>query len=180
MNASRFIIGSTLLLLAGCQHIGGEGMPTVTRTGVVKDVIIREDISPATLTVNPGDEIRWINKRQGKARVVFIDPVTEMLSCQRNFGGFGGFGVKRNQYTASLGSNDTASACFRSPSQVKYVVRADSNLPAGEENIPGTITIGSETDQSSAAQPQPTVEQRRMREAASANPDQATEAMPSR
>ena len=78
---------------------------------MVKDIIIREDVAPATLTVNPGDEIRWINKRQGDARVVFLDPVTEMLSCQRNFGGL--MGGDRNQYTAKLSSNDSASSCFR-------------------------------------------------------------------
>ena len=50
----------------------------------------------------------------------------------------------RNQYTAKLGSNDTASVCFRSPTEVKYVVRAESSDPSGEQNIPGTITISSE------------------------------------
>ena len=107
---------------------------------MVKDVIIREDVSPATLTVNPGDEIRWINKRQGTARVVFLDPVTEMLTCQRNFGGV--MGANKNQYTANLSSNDSASLCFRNAAELKYVVRADSTLPSGEVNIPGTITVG--------------------------------------
>lgn len=142
MKVQQFMVGSALLILAGCQHMGmgGESMPTVTRTGMVKDVVIREDVSPATLTVNPGDEIRWINKRTGGARVVFIDPVTENLSCQRNFGGVMG---SRFQYTASLSSNDSASLCFRNAAEVKYVVRADSTLPSGEINIPGTITVGS-------------------------------------
>jgi plastocyanin len=145
MKAQRFMVGSALLILAGCQHMGmggGDSMPTVTRTGMVKDVIIREDVAPATLTVNPGDEIRWINKRQGAARVVFLDPVTEQLSCQRNFGGMMA-GSKTNQYTANLSSNDSASLCFRNAGEIKYVVRADSTLPSGEVNIPGTITVGS-------------------------------------
>lgn len=142
MKVQHMMAGSVLLILTGCQHMGmgGDGMPTVTRTGMVKDVIIREDVEPTTLTVNPGDEIRWINKRQGSARVVFLDPVTEQLSCQRNFGGL--MGANRNQYTANLGSNDSASLCFKNPGEVKYVVRADSTLPSGEVNIPGTITIG--------------------------------------
>lgn len=152
-------------------------MPTVTRTGIVKDVVIRENISPATLTANPGDEIRWINKRQGNVRVVFLDPVTEMLTCQRNFGGFMA-GSSKNQYTANLSSNDSASACFRNPSQVRYVVRADSNLPSGEENIAGTINVGGEGSRSSAAQPM--TEQRRMPEAARADQEQATEPVPTR
>lgn len=134
--------GSLLLVLAGCQSMGmgGSSMPSVTRTGMVKDIIIREEVTPATVTVNPGDEIRWINKRQGNARVVFLDPVQEMLSCQRNFGGL--MGANPNQYTASLGSNDSASVCFKNPAEVKYVVRADSTLPSGEINILGTIQVG--------------------------------------
>jgi plastocyanin len=158
MNGKHFVMGSALLMLAGCQHMGmggGDGLPTVTRTGEVKDVVIREDLSPATLTANAGDEIRWINKRQGNVRIVFLDPVTEMLSCQRNFGGL--MGADKNQYTANLGSNDSASVCFRSPSQVRYVVRADSNLPTGEQNIAGSINIAGE---SSSVRQQPTSNQR--------------------
>ena len=142
MNARRIMVGSALLILTGCQHMGmgGDGMPTVTRTGMVKDIVIREDVSPATVSVNPGDEIRWINKRQGGARVVFLNPVMEMLSCQRNFGGL--MGANRNQYTANLSSNDSASVCFKNPGEIKYVVRADSSQPSGEINIPGTISVG--------------------------------------
>jgi plastocyanin len=143
MQVPRFIIGSALLILTGCQHsLVRDSMPAVTRTGEVKDVVIREGVSPATVSANPGDEIRWINKRQGKVKVIFLDPVMEMLTCERNFGGIAP--AERNQYTASLGSNDTASVCFRSPAELKYVVRAESSDPSGEQNIPGTISIGSE------------------------------------
>ena len=46
MKGQRIILGSTLLLLAGCQTIGGESMPTLTRTGEVKDVIVRDSVEP--------------------------------------------------------------------------------------------------------------------------------------
>ena len=84
----------------------------------------------------------FINKRQGT--VVFLNPMTENLACQRNFGGLWGFGTKRNEYSAKLGSNETASLCFRDPAEVKYVVRADSSDPIGEQNLAGTISIGSQ------------------------------------
>ena len=142
MKGQRIILGSALLMLAGCQTIGGESMPTLTRTGEVKDIIIRDDVAPTSVSANPGDEIRWINKRQGEVRVIFLNPVTENLSCQRNFGGPMGFGTKRNEYTAKLGSNETASVCFRDTGDVKYVVRAASNDPVGETNIAGTISVG--------------------------------------
>jgi plastocyanin len=138
----RIILGSALLMLAGCQTIGGESMPTLTRTGQVKDVVIRETAEPASLAVNPGDEVRWINKRQGTVRVIFLNPMTENLTCQRNFGGLLGFGTKRNEYSAKLSSNETASVCFRDSGEVKYVVRAESaGEPSGEQNIAGAISI---------------------------------------
>ena len=155
MHVHRIILGSALVLLAGCQTIGGESMPTLTRTGQVKDVIIRDVVEPTSMTVNPGDEVRWINKRQGAVRVIFLNPMTENLSCQRNFGGPMGFGTKRNEYSAKLGSNETASVCFRDSGEVKYVVRAESaSEPSGEQNIAGTISIGSE-DQASRSVPKP-------------------------
>ncbi|ALA58989.1 hypothetical protein [Nitrospira moscoviensis] len=142
MKAQHMMVGTALLILTGCQSMGmgGDKMPTVTRTGMVKDIVIREDVSPSMVSVNPGDEIRWINKRQGPARVIFLDPVMEQLACQRNFGGL--MGSDKNQYTANLGQNDSASVCFKNSGQVKYVVRADSNTPSGEINIPGTIQVG--------------------------------------
>ena len=48
MKGQRIILGSALLLLAGCQSIGGESMPTLTRTGDVKDVIIRDGVEPTS------------------------------------------------------------------------------------------------------------------------------------
>ena len=59
MTSRRIIAGIGLLILTGCHGMAGVGMPTLTRTGEMKDVVIGEDLSPATLTVNPGDEIRW-------------------------------------------------------------------------------------------------------------------------
>ena len=114
-------------------------MPTLTRTGEVKDVIIREGVEPSSVTVSPGDEIRWINKRQGAVRVIFLTPMTENLACQRHFGGFG---TKRNEYSAKLSPNKTASVCFREAGEVKYVVRAESSGSSGEQNLAGTISIG--------------------------------------
>jgi len=142
MHVQRSILGFSLLMLTGCQTIGGESMPTLTRTGEVKDVIIRDVVEPSSVTVIPGDEIRWINKRQGAVRVIFLTPMTENLACQRHFGGMMGFGTKRNEYSAKLGPNKTASVCFREAGEVKYVVRAESSGSSGEQNLAGTISIG--------------------------------------
>jgi plastocyanin len=135
--------------VAACQHMGLErgpgersGIPTVTRTGEVKDIIIRDDnVSPAIVIANPGDEIRWVNNRQGHTRVIFLLPAGGQLSCQRGFGWLmsADWNSFKNRYTAKLGINDSASVCFKSPSEIKYVVRAD--LRSGEEHVAGTINI---------------------------------------
>lgn len=142
MKGQRIILGAALLMLGGCQTIGGESMPTVTRTGEVKDIIIRDTVDPKSVSANAGDEIRFINKRQANVRVIFLNPVTENLGCQRNFGGPMGFGTKRNEYAAKLGPNESASVCFRDPSEIKYVVRAESGDLIGEQNLAGTISVG--------------------------------------
>jgi plastocyanin len=150
MKIQPIAIGATLLLLTACQTGGmggGNGMPTITRTGEVKDIVIRDTVSPETVTVNPGDEIRWVNKRQGDARVIFLTQVQGQLSCQRGFGGLTGGNI--NQYTAKLDANQTASVCFKNPTDIKYVVRAVSNDPSGEINFPGSISIRGEQQQSS-------------------------------
>jgi len=142
MHVQPIILGSTLLMLVGCHTIGGESMPTLTRTGEVKDVIITEGVDPTSLTVNPGDEIRWINKRRAAIEVIFLKPMTENLACQRSFGGVMGFGTKRNEYTAKIRANKTASVCFREPGEVNYVIRAESSDHSGGQNMAGTISIG--------------------------------------
>lgn len=142
MQVQHFIIGSALIMLTGCQHwLVRDSMPTVTRTGEVKDIVIHDKLSPATVAAKPGDEIRWINKRQSDVEVIFLTPVMELLTCQRNFGG--NTGADRNQYSATIETNDTAGVCFRNPAALKYVVRAESS-DLGELNLPGTITIDAE------------------------------------
>lgn len=141
MRSRHIMVGLGLLLVTGCQIMSGQGMPTLTRTGQVQDVVIQEEVSPATLAVRPGDEIRWVNQRQGAASVIFLDPVIDGLSCQRNFGSFIRQ-TSRHQYTARLSTNDSASVCFGSSGSVRYVVRASSaEDPGGEVNIPGTILV---------------------------------------
>ena len=82
MKPIRYL-GVALLLLAGCQ-----GMPTVTRSGDVKDIIVGDNITSGEVAVGPGDEVRWVNKRTAPVRIVFLDPMSDkQLSCKNNFGG---------------------------------------------------------------------------------------------
>jgi plastocyanin len=143
MPLKDFIVGSTLMILTGCQpSLVHDSMPTITRTGEVKDVVIQDTVTPSPVMARPGDEIRWINKRQTDVQVIVTSPAWEQLTCQRNFRQTTGAG--RHQYTANVERNDTAGACFREPTQLQYVVRTDSSDPRGEPSFLGTVMITTE------------------------------------
>lgn len=137
MNQIRYL-GFALVFVLGCQ-----GLPTVTRTGDVKDIIIGDNLTSGDIAVSPGDEIRWVNKRTAPVRVVFIDAVLDkQLSCKNNFGGW----MKPGD-TAQLATNETASVCFRDAGTFRYTVRMESARTAGELNVPGVIKVGGQGGQ---------------------------------
>jgi plastocyanin len=135
MNPIRYL-GVALLFVLGCQ-----AMPTVTRTGDVKDIIIGDNHSLGEMVVSVGDEVRWVNKRTAPVRIVFLDTVSEkQLSCTNNFGG-----LMTPSNTAKLATNETASVCFRDPGYVRYTVRMESANMTGERNVPGVVKVGGQT-----------------------------------
>lgn len=137
MNQIRYL-GFALVFVLGCQ-----GTPTVTRTGDVKDIIIGDNLTSGDISVSPGDEIRWVNKRTAPVRVVFIDPVSDkQLSCNNNFGGW-----MTPSGTAQLATNQTASVCFRDAGTFRYTVRMESARTTGELNVPGVIKVGGQGGQ---------------------------------
>jgi plastocyanin len=137
MNPIRYL-GVALLFVLGCQAV-----PTVTRTGDVKDIIIGDDLSSREIAVNTGDEVRWINKRTQPVRVVFLDPVLDkQLSCKNNVGGW-----MTPSDTAKLDKNETASVCFRDPGYFRYIVRMESSKTTGDINVQGVIKVGGQGGQ---------------------------------
>jgi plastocyanin len=121
-----------LAVILGCQS-----MPTVTQTGAIKEVFIRDQLSDPELTADVGDEIRWVNKRMATVRITFLDSLSERLSCRNNLGNWLGGGTQ----TATLNASETASACFNEPGYVRYTVRMKSLLPSGDLNMTGVIKI---------------------------------------
>ena len=137
MNPIRYL-GVALLFVLGCQ-----GTPTVTRSGDVKDIIIGDNLTSGDIMVNPGDEVRWVNKRTAPVRIVFLDPASDkQMSCNNNFGGW-----MTPSGTAELATNQTASACFRDPGFYRYTVRMESARTTGELNVPGVIKVGGQGGQ---------------------------------
>lgn len=137
MNPIRYL-GVALLFVLGCQ-----GMPTVTRSGDVKDIIIGDNLTPSETAVNTGDEVRWINKRTQPVRVIFLDAVLDkQLSCKNNVGGW-----MTPSDTAQLATNETASVCFRDPGHFRYIVRMESAKTTGDVSVQGVIKVGGQGGQ---------------------------------
>ncbi len=138
MNPIRYLGVALVFSVLGCQ-----GMPTVTRTGDVKDVIIGDNLTSSETTVNTGDEVRWVNKRTQPVRVIFLDAVSDkQLSCKNNVGGW-----MTPSDTAQLGKNETASVCFRDPGYFRYIVRMESSKTTGDINVQGVIKVGGQGGQ---------------------------------
>ena len=135
-------IGSYLSILCLCLS-GCQATPTVTRTGDVKDITVGDDLTSGDIAINPGDEVRWVNKRTAPVRVVIIDPLSDkQVSCKSNFGG-----LMTPGDTAQLAMNESASLCFRDAGTFRYTVRMTSTRTTGEINVPGVIKVGGQGGQ---------------------------------
>ena len=138
MNTIRYLGVALFFSVLGCQ-----GMPTVTRSGDVKDIIVGDNLTSGEVAVSPGDEVRWVNKRTAPVRIVFLDPMSDkQLSCKNNFGG-----LMTPSDTAKLATNETASVCFRDPGYFRYTVRMESAKTTGELNVPGVVKVGGQGGQ---------------------------------
>lgn len=132
------------LLVLGCQS-----MPSDTRSGHVKELIIRGPLPPEEGRVSVGDEIRWINHSSGSLRIVFPVRIIGKISCRRNFSGWVSGGAE-----VTLGSNESASLCFNGSISSTYLVRM-TRWRGGEVNTTGTIHISDPSEVSSPAQQMP-------------------------
>ncbi|GKS58000.1 hypothetical protein YTPLAS18_15270 [Nitrospira sp.] len=121
------------VVLGGCSDL-----PEITRTGKVKNVVIRTVLTPQEVTVRPGDEIRWTNQRMGKVRVEFINRIENQISCNDGFNRIAGLGTDK---TAELSQNESASLCFSQAGEKPYVVRLDSTSPSGEQTLSGKVMV---------------------------------------
>jgi plastocyanin len=136
MNPIRYLGIALVFFVLGCQ-----GMPTVTRTGDVKDIIIGDNLTSSETAVNTGDEVRWVNKRTQPVRVIFLDAVSDkQVSCKNNFGG-----LMTPSDTAELDTNESASICFRDPGYFRYIVRMESAKTTGDVNVQGVVKVGGQS-----------------------------------
>ena len=109
-----------------------------TKTGMVKNIVIKETIVPDALTVRAGDEVRWINQRQDSVTVTIDEPLEHNVSCRNGFSKAMGMGVDNS---TTLSSNETAGLCFSRIGTVKYSVRPADETKTSMANTHGSITV---------------------------------------
>lgn len=138
-NIKGLATGVTLLAVTGCAAIAGTGgIASTSRTGTIHDVLFAQTMTPVNLQVQAGDEIRWVNQRSTPVTVEFLADALQDVSCQVGFSSF----LRRQQETATIEPNESASLCFSRSGTVTYNARMDSPVAGGQIIESGTIRIG--------------------------------------
>ena len=137
------ILALALLSLAACS-----GSPTAskthseieagTKTGMVKNIVIKDTITPGSLTVRAGDEVRWINQRQEPVTITVDEPLDHNVSCRSGFSKAMGMGVDNS---TKLASNETAGLCFSRVGTIRYSVQTSSDSRTSLADTQGSITV---------------------------------------
>jgi plastocyanin len=130
------VIIPALLFAAGCASVAD-----TTRTGTVHDVTFGERMTPSTLVVRPGDEIRWVNERTRPVTVEFLEGALDTVSCEDGFSRLGiGNPIGRIQESTTVRPQQSVSLCFANPGTVRYNARMEAGV-AGDQIEQGTIEI---------------------------------------
>jgi plastocyanin len=137
------VIALTILSLAACSSSPTASktrseMEAGTKTGMVKNIVVKDTITPDSLTVRAGDEVRWINQRQESVVVTVDGPLEHNVSCRNGFSKALGMGVDNS---TTLASNETAGLCFTRVGTVNYSVRPSSEDKSGPARTQGSINV---------------------------------------
>ncbi|MDL1890265.1 hypothetical protein FBQ96_11905 [Nitrospirales bacterium NOB] len=137
------LLALTLISLAACSSSPTASktrseMEAGTKTGTVKNIVITETITPTSLTVRAGDEVRWINQRQEPVTVNIDGPLEHNVSCRKGFSKAMGMGIDNS---TTLSSSETAGLCFSRIGTVNYSVRPSSDSSASLATAQGSISV---------------------------------------
>ena len=137
MMFNKFICASAVLMMSALAY-GCTSLPESSRTATIHDVKVEEKLSPSTIRVQPGDEVRWVNVRKLPVQVEVPTVTTDDLSCQRGFSNWmGSF-----REIGRIKPNETVALCFKKPAIINYSVRAETSLGGGMQVLPGTVEVG--------------------------------------
>lgn len=136
---SKMLIAVIMSSLIGCS------LPHTTRTSVIHNITISDELSFEPLAVQPGDEIRWINLRKQDIGIDIPNLTSNKLSCQRGFRNWMGLISE----AVTLHPNEAVSLCFKIPIVIHYHVREETSLAGGKKLLPGIVKVGQPQLQSS-------------------------------
>ena len=97
-----------------------------------------ERMTPRNVRVQPGDEVRWVNQRSTSGTVEFLGDALADVTCQTGFSSL----LRRQQETATIEPNESASLCFGRVGTVTYNARMESPVAGGQTIESGTIRVG--------------------------------------
>lgn len=101
------------ILLAGCAFV-----PTDTSPRHTHYVHIQDAVSPQSLDVHIGDEVRWQNLRSEPVRISLLSHLSGSgVSCETGFSRFGSL-----DDTATIPPNAYVSLCFSRAGSIQYNV----------------------------------------------------------
>ncbi len=126
------------MIIAGCATLAGTaGIADSTRTGTIHDVVFEERMVPVGLQVEMGDEVRWVNRRSTPVKLEFLDGSLDKVVCQSGFSSF----LRRQQESAVIKPNQSASLCFGRAETVRYNARMESPVAGGQIIETGSIYV---------------------------------------
>lgn len=129
---ARLAVLLVLAVVFGCGSI-----PETTRSGTVRDIEIRDRVSPRALVASLGDEIRWRNLGGKSVRIGLLgNGAYDHVSCQN---GFERFGLMQEFVTIEPGRS--VSLCFSHAGLVRYNVWLDADDLRGSMSPTATIKI---------------------------------------
>lgn len=135
-SSYAWVLGAVL-----CMGLMACAGPKISRSGDIHTVNIETEAHPVALTVNVGDEVRWVNHRSEPVRLELVDAAHETLSCERGFSNW--LGMTRESVT--IDPNESVSGCFSRVGVIKYNLRMDASLPGGKAITSGTVQVGNPT-----------------------------------
>lgn len=132
------MIGAVLLVTS----VGCASVPATSRTGTIHEVSMAESLTPVNLSVRPGDEVRWVNKRSLPVTVEFLEGALGDVSCEEGFSQRALSNVRGlRQDSTTIDPNGSASLCFTSIGEVSYNARMESAQAGGQTIEAGTIRV---------------------------------------
>ncbi|MDT8322450.1 MAG: hypothetical protein RQ826_18205, partial [Xanthomonadales bacterium] len=84
-----------------------------------------------------GDEVRWVNRRSTPVKLEFLEDALEDVVCQSGFSSL----LRRQQESATIKPNESASLCFGRVGTITYNARMDSPVAGGQMIESGTIRV---------------------------------------